>query len=77
MRLLTAYFLGVLVTGIDGRRSDYTMDMETRTDTQWGIWGAVEYCPEGEYAYKFQLKTEPGQGGGDDTGLNGIKLYCR
>ena len=41
-----------------------------------GDWGKVEYCPEGEKATGFSLKTEREQGRGDDTALNAIALLC-
>ncbi len=47
------------------------------TATYWGDWGKVRYCPEGEKATGFSLKTEREQGpGGDDTALNAIALIC-
>lgn len=43
---------------------------------EWGEWGPVAYCPNGEAAVAFQLKTEGAQGDGDDTALNGVSLQC-
>jgi hypothetical protein len=44
--------------------------------TFWGDWGPVDFCPLGERAVGFSLKTEKPQGHGDDTALNGIALRC-
>lgn len=42
----------------------------------WGGWGGVSYCPSNQYACGFQTRNEGGQGGGDDTALNGIRIRC-
>ncbi|XP_068128163.1 vitelline membrane outer layer protein 1 homolog [Hyperolius riggenbachi] len=42
----------------------------------WGDWGDYQTCPPGTTARGFRLKVEGGQGGGDDTALNGIELSC-
>ncbi|XP_053399522.1 uncharacterized protein LOC123557204 isoform X2 [Mercenaria mercenaria] len=41
-----------------------------------GTWGVAEFCPQGSFAIGYNLKIEPDQGKGDDTGLNAIKLIC-
>ena len=44
----------------------------------WGKWQKEELCPENTYAYAYALKILPYQGGAsDDSGLNGVKLYCK
>lgn len=44
--------------------------------TNWGDWGPWQYCPPGRYVEAFQLNTEPKLTIGDDTALNGIRLFC-
>ncbi|XP_053574310.1 vitelline membrane outer layer protein 1 homolog [Bombina bombina] len=43
---------------------------------QWGTWGNKEFCLPGYVAKGFAFKVQESQGSGDDTGLNGIRLYC-
>ncbi|CAC5418377.1 unnamed protein product [Mytilus coruscus] len=42
----------------------------------FGAWTTLELCPAGTYAIGYDMKIEPDQHGGDDTGLNSIKLIC-
>ncbi|XP_069937753.1 vitelline membrane outer layer protein 1-like isoform X1 [Cherax quadricarinatus] len=42
----------------------------------WGEWGPQAFCPQGTYAYAFELKVES-EAAIDDTSMNGIMLYCR
>jgi len=42
----------------------------------WGSWKYAA-CPSGMYARGFHSKVEGSQGGGDDTALNGINVYCQ
>ncbi|XP_053575504.1 vitelline membrane outer layer protein 1 homolog [Bombina bombina] len=42
----------------------------------WGVWGPLEKCPGLLKAIGFSIKVQEYQKLGDDTALNGIKLYC-
>lgn len=43
---------------------------------QWGSWYTLEFCPDNSKAVGFELKVEREQDRGDDTALNGVRLYC-
>lgn len=47
-----------------------------KLDGNWGDWGGWQYCPAGSFAAGYSMKVEGRQGDGDDTAVNGIKLYC-
>ena len=40
-----------------------------------GYWASVT-CPAGKFITGFRTQVEPDQGGGDDTGLNGVQFQC-
>ena len=42
----------------------------------WGNYGAPAYCPTGQKVCGLKTRLEGGQGGGDDTSLNGVRLAC-
>uniref|UniRef100_A0A8C5R971 Vitelline membrane outer layer protein 1 n=1 Tax=Leptobrachium leishanense TaxID=445787 RepID=A0A8C5R971_9ANUR len=42
----------------------------------WGAWGDIQKCPPESVAKGFALKKEQPHGNGDDTAVNGIRLYC-
>jgi hypothetical protein len=45
--------------------------------TNYGYWGEWENCPEDSlFVTAFQLKVEPKNSLIDDSGLNGIRLFC-
>lgn len=51
-------------------------NLESPRITDWGEWGEFDSCPENTFVRGMRLKTEPAQGPGDDTALNGISFMC-
>ncbi|KAK4316028.1 hypothetical protein Pmani_012773 [Petrolisthes manimaculis] len=52
--------------------------MDPGNGMDFGDWGPYEQCPSGTYAQAFQIRVEEPLGlFGDDTALNGIRLYCQ
>ena len=42
----------------------------------WGDWGSTQICPGSQdYVTQFQFKSIGA--GGDDSALNGVKLFCK
>merc|ERR1719348_2475007 len=76
MRFLNIFLLvaSALVPQSWGR--DYDAMIEPYANTHWGSWGPIEFCPEGSFAYGYQMKVEPPCGDCDDTVLNTIRLLC-
>ena len=54
----------------------FSATIESPRITSWGQWTNWMYCPTDWYVIGMQLKVESKQGNGDDTALNGIKLFC-
>jgi hypothetical protein len=42
----------------------------------WGAWSDWNYCSFGKRMPGFQIRVEGPQGSGDDTGINGFKMFC-
>jgi hypothetical protein len=42
----------------------------------WGSWGSWVQCPNDTAVCGLEIKFEGSQGGGDDTGMNGLELEC-
>ena len=43
----------------------------------WGDWKGWVMCPIGYYIYGAKVRFEKSQGDGDDTALNGLRIWCR
>ncbi|XP_061485713.1 vitelline membrane outer layer protein 1-like [Rhineura floridana] len=76
--IMAVVFLIVSCCLWDPEARDHDSIIAVQNGAPWGLWGKKEYCALG-FATGFALKVEPYQGGGtkgDDTSLNGIRLFC-
>ncbi|XP_045118100.1 vitelline membrane outer layer protein 1-like [Portunus trituberculatus] len=64
------------VVSRDDRAKETHITLALDWAMNWGTWGPQEFCPEGTFAYAFEIKVEP-EDSNDDTSMNGIQLYCR
>ncbi|WP_425531018.1 hypothetical protein [Mesorhizobium retamae] len=59
------------------RSSAIVIPPNGEADGLFGDWPrSFTMCPSGQFVWGFQLKSESDQGGGDDTALNAIRMYC-
>ncbi|XP_021949898.1 uncharacterized protein LOC110847284 isoform X1 [Folsomia candida] len=71
--LFVAILTATMVTRVN---CDLTHMIESPKITNWGAWGSLESCPVGAFVVGMQLKVEKADGWKDDSGLNGIRLFC-
>jgi len=55
----------------------YSQVTETIYDGRWGKWKGMKMCPPNYYIFGAKVRFEDSIGGGDDTALNGLMIYCR
>ena len=60
----------VFVTCTDGA------SFELPNGGSWGTWGQTKTCSANSAVCGVSLRTEPDQGGGDDTAANNLKCHC-
>lgn len=48
----------------------------TPTQGRWGGWTGMKMCPRNKYIGAVRIRFEDKQGGGDDTALNGLQIFC-
>ncbi|MCJ8745469.1 hypothetical protein PDJAM_G00130600 [Pangasius djambal] len=66
----------IIPAGTTFASRNYTSILTVPNGGKFGIWMWSEMCPKNFYAVGFSLRVETKQYGGDDTALNGIRLFC-
>ena len=54
----------------------YNQEEKTIYNGVWGGWKGWEMCPYGKYIGAANVRFEDWIGGGDDTALNGLAIWC-
>lgn len=54
----------------------YNQQEQTIWNGNWGGWKGWVMCSYGKYIGAARVRFEDSQGGGDDTALNGLQIYC-
>ncbi|XP_026868077.2 vitelline membrane outer layer protein 1 homolog [Electrophorus electricus] len=66
----------VIRSGTSFASRPYSSLLTVPNGEQFGLWTWPEMCPDNFFAVGFSLRVETNQYGGDDTALNGIRLFC-
>jgi len=74
--LALSLITGTLTATAASFRTDITGVRNAPNGGPWGGWSRAIYCPAGSYVGGYSMRVEPSQGGGDDTALNAVALYC-
>ncbi|XP_067279955.1 vitelline membrane outer layer protein 1-like [Pseudorasbora parva] len=74
------FFIALSLIAIIGQHvgvqtREYRSELTVKNGGIWGDWRSRSMCPSGKYAVGFNLRVEKPVDG-DDTALNGIRLYC-
>jgi hypothetical protein len=60
-----------------GLNVNYDPEILTVDNGYWGSWKHLVQVPAGFYIIGMSVRNESGQGNGDDTCLNGIRMVCK
>uniref|UniRef100_A0A8C6UIJ2 Vitelline membrane outer layer protein 1 homolog n=1 Tax=Neogobius melanostomus TaxID=47308 RepID=A0A8C6UIJ2_9GOBI len=80
LTVLTALLLcaqgQVLRAGTAYNSRSYSSLLTVTNGERFGSWTWTESCPENYFAIGFSIRVESNQHGGDDTAMNGVRLFC-